>query len=67
MRATAFQHGAHVTEPGLLPAEERCPACRWTGPRRPVFRVQMEPRVVMLACPKCRGVSASRMPTPEVL
>lgn len=22
MRATAFQHGAHVPEPGLLPAEE---------------------------------------------
>ena len=67
MRVTAFHYGAHVAEHDLLPPEERCPACLRIGGRRAVFRVQEEPRIVMLACPACRVASASRMPTPAVL
>jgi SAM-dependent methyltransferase len=67
MKATAFHSGAHLGERDLRPAESACPLCSFRGERSAVLRLQSEPIVSLLACPNCRGCSASRLPTEEAL
>lgn len=51
----------------LSTPEEICPLCEGSGSRRAVLRLQDEPRVELLACDRCGGCSADRMPTGEFL
>jgi Methyltransferase domain len=51
----------------LVDATRACPICLSAAPRRAVFRVQRDPDVHMLACPRCRAASASHMPRADVL
>src|ERR1700686_4868913 len=57
----------HVGVTELLDRTRACPVCLATAMRQPVFRLQKNPDVYMLACPVCRGCSASHMPAPAVL
>jgi 2-polyprenyl-3-methyl-5-hydroxy-6-metoxy-1,4-benzoquinol methylase len=41
--------------------------CLAAGVRKPVLRVQANPAVHMLSCPRCGGFSASRLPTEKTL
>jgi len=67
MKATAFHSGMHLKEEYLLPAQTVCPLCSFHGDRPPVLCLQLDPDVFLLACPNCRGFSASRLPTHEAL
>jgi SAM-dependent methyltransferase len=67
MRATAFHSGMHLKEECLMPPEPLCPLCSYGGERSPVLRLQSDPYVFLLACPNCKGCSASRLPTEEAL
>lgn len=67
MRPTLFQRGAHLDERDILPPELECPLCSFDGDRSPFFRLQSDPEVSLLACPRCRGFSASRLPTDDAL
>lgn len=57
----------HVRATELLDRTRACPVCLATATRQPVFRLQENPDVYMLACPVCRACSASHMPSPVVL
>jgi len=57
----------HLTRSELVDATGACPICLADLPRRQAVRVQADPDVFMLACPRCRACSASHMPRPEVL
>jgi SAM-dependent methyltransferase len=67
MRATAFHSGAHLEEKYLLPFDPACPLCFFRGARLPALRLQSDPDVFLLECLRCKGFSASRMPTEEAL
>jgi SAM-dependent methyltransferase len=57
----------HLKEECLMPPEPACPLCSYDGERSTVLRLQSDPDVFLLACPNCRGSSASRLPTGEAL
>lgn len=57
----------HLEEDYVLPPEPECPLCLFRGERAPVLRLQSDPDVFLLACPRCRGFSASRLPTNDAL
>ena len=67
VRATTYQAGMHVPEHELLPPQTCCPLCFADGPRQRVLRVQSNPEVLLLHCPRCSGYSTSRMPADETL
>ncbi len=67
MKADAVPCGMHLEEKDILPPEPECPLCFFDGDRSPVFRLQSDPEVFLLACPSCRGFSASRLPTDDAL
>ncbi len=67
LSATAFHAGKILTNDELGPVLSACPLCDFEGERRVVVRVQDAPPVAFLACPRCCGLSASRMPTPDAL
>ncbi|MGH9504283.1 MAG: class I SAM-dependent methyltransferase [Terriglobales bacterium] len=67
MKATSFHSGMHLEEDQVLPPEPECPLCLFRGKRSPVFQLQSGPDVFLLACPTCRGFSASRLPTSDAL
>ena len=67
MRATAYHSGRLLTEDELLAPQRVCPLCLADGPRTAVHRIQESPVVDLLACSRCRGASASRMPSDDVL
>jgi 2-polyprenyl-3-methyl-5-hydroxy-6-metoxy-1,4-benzoquinol methylase len=62
MDVSAFHRSAHIDEDGLLEADDACPLCG-SRDRRPLFDVQADPTVTLLACDGCGGSSVSRMPT----
>lgn len=64
--APIHHRGAHLTETQLLPAENACPLCGFSGHRPLVIPLQDAPPVHLLAC-RCGCISASRMPREEVL
>jgi len=66
MPVSVHQKGVHLSENELLPEEDACPICMYTGYRRPVIALQRDPPVYLLAC-RCGCMSASRMPQPNVL
>ncbi|MFL6451856.1 MAG: class I SAM-dependent methyltransferase [Bryobacteraceae bacterium] len=65
--STAYHAGAHCADSELLDATIACPLCGFGGERRAVLTLQRDPDIVLLDCPTCKGVSASRMPKPETL
>jgi SAM-dependent methyltransferase len=67
IKATTYQTGTRVQEHELLPPQTCCPLCGADGPRQPVLRVQSNPEVLLLHCPRCSGYSTSRMPAHETL
>jgi SAM-dependent methyltransferase len=67
MKATSFHSGMHLEENSVQPPEPECPLCSFRGDRSPVFLLQSDPDVFLLACPSCRGFSASRLPTNDAL
>jgi SAM-dependent methyltransferase len=67
VRATAYHAGRTLTEGELHDPYDRCPLCASSAARAAVHRIQEAPAVELLACPDCRGASASRMPRAEVL
>lgn len=67
LRSTAYHAGRYCTEQELLPASPCCPICGFDGGRKAVLTIQHSPDVLLLECPSCRGISSSRMPTPETL
>jgi 2-polyprenyl-3-methyl-5-hydroxy-6-metoxy-1,4-benzoquinol methylase len=67
MRTTLFHQGMHCEASDILPAIDACPICMSTEPRESVFQIQRSPDIVMLKCGKCRGCSASHMPTDDLL
>lgn len=67
MKAVWLDVSRKLTLEQTWDAAVACPICDDAVPRRPVLAVQDEPPIVMLECPRCRGVSASRMPTDAYL
>ncbi|MBW0017780.1 MAG: methyltransferase domain-containing protein [Mycobacterium sp.] len=67
VQATSFHHGQRLGAADIEEARQICPVCRSSEPREPVFRVQRDPDIDMLACATCGAASASHMPKPEVL
>lgn len=67
VKSTAYHAGSHCADAELLDAAICCPLCGFGGERRTLLKLQRNPDVVLLKCPACKGVSASRMPKPEVL
>jgi SAM-dependent methyltransferase len=60
--------GTHLAEDELLPSADTCPICQ--GDRAaadPGVSIQDAPDVRFLECPRCHGLSASRMPTPATI
>ncbi len=56
-----------IPEEALSSRSASCPLCGQTGERRPILDLQVEPRVELVECRACRGLSADRMPDPELL
>jgi SAM-dependent methyltransferase len=67
MQATAYHAGRKLAEFELHRPQDHCPLCLAAGPRPAVHRIQDDPVVELLSCPRCRGASASRMPRADVL
>lgn len=67
MNATVFHRSQHLRQDELYDARAECPVCLSPAPRRPVFRLQTQPDVHMLACPHCQAGAASHMPHQAVL
>jgi SAM-dependent methyltransferase len=67
VRLTAAHAGRHVPAAELVDATAGCPACGAPGPRPSVLRLQADPDVHFLACPRCRALSASHMPSAAFL
>lgn len=67
MRATTSHEGRHLAAADLVDCTAACPICLDPGPRRPVFRIQTGPDVLLLRCERCKGCSASHMPRPDYL
>lgn len=66
--AAVFQKGKYLPDHDLQPPEAACPLCGCTRPRNVVLgALQTQPSVELLRCSQCRGVSASRLPTPDAL
>lgn len=65
-RVTSFQRGLHLADADLLLNETACPVCGYRGERQPLFLLQSNPEITLLACP-CGCMSASRMPRPAIL
>jgi SAM-dependent methyltransferase len=64
--STVFHRSWHLGESNLEPPKAECPFCG-SRDRRPMFRLQDDPEVVLLLCRTCRAASASRMPTDDAL
>lgn len=66
MKAAVFHNTRQLEEQQLLPPEAACPFCADID-RKKVASLQKNPDVDLLLCSKCHAVSASRMPSQEVL
>jgi 2-polyprenyl-3-methyl-5-hydroxy-6-metoxy-1,4-benzoquinol methylase len=66
IQATGFHRGRHLGIGDIDDARVRCPICHSARQRRPVYRIQRDPDIEMLACSVCGAASASHMPKPGV-
>lgn len=66
INAAAFHKSMQLDESKLEPSDSKCPFCSSTN-RKQVCTLQENPEVLLLQCNDCQAVSASRMPTDEVL
>lgn len=57
----------HVSAENLVPADESCPVCLFSGPRAAVQQIQTTPDIYYLKCPSCGACSTSAMPSPVYL
>jgi 2-polyprenyl-3-methyl-5-hydroxy-6-metoxy-1,4-benzoquinol methylase len=67
VQATQFHRGFHCDASDIFPAVDACPICLSADAREAIFEIQRSPLIVMLECKRCRGCSASHMPTDHVL
>jgi len=67
MKASIFHTSRHVASNEVIDATARCPICHDAGPRDVVLPLQANPAISLLRCRRCRGLSASHMPTVETL
>jgi len=51
----------------IYPAEERCPICGYSGIRPRRSLLQRSPEIYLLLCGRCKGLSASYLPTQAAL
>lgn len=65
--ATLYHRQRKLGIDELRPAERLCPICGNSGNRPTVCRIQSDPDVNLLHCLRCRGLSASQMPTDGAL
>ncbi len=64
---TVHHTSQKLQAPQIVPWVEQCPVCLSEKKRRPIVKVQDNPRIDYLFCPSCYGYSASHMPTSETL
>lgn len=67
IQATGFHRGQRVAADEIYDATDQCPVCHAGEKRQAVFRIQRDPDIDMLACPRCGAASASHMPKPDLL
>ena len=67
MQITVFHHSKHLSADDVDDAREVCPVCGHGEPRHQVHRLQRDPDVFLLHCPKCHACSASHLPKARVL
>ncbi|MGI9275631.1 MAG: class I SAM-dependent methyltransferase [Endozoicomonas sp.] len=66
LNTTVFHRSAHLDEGRLELSDTGCPFCNSTS-RKCVHTLQEKPVVKLLQCRDCHAVSASRMPSEQVL
>lgn len=66
MKSTLYHRTMHLREDQLMPQDGGCPFCA-SASREEMAVLQRAPLVCLLSCKNCWAVSASRMPTAEVL
>jgi hypothetical protein len=64
---TYYHEGKKLSQNELRDFSNICPICLSEHKRKPVLMIQDKPRVDLLYCDVCRGLSASHMPTSRVL
>ncbi len=57
----------HLNKNQLIDARETCPICQYPTKRPIAAKIQDNSLIEFLYCPKCKGYSASKMPTTEIL
>jgi len=67
MRWASYEPHKHLLASEIYPPEEKCPICGDAGQRDIRLVIQKDPDVLLLRCRRCFGLSASHMPTREVL
>jgi SAM-dependent methyltransferase len=67
LKWATYEPARHLSESETYPAVSECPICGYTGPRQSRAPIQKQPRVDLLLCGRCSGLSASQMPTQGVL
>jgi SAM-dependent methyltransferase len=67
MKASTFQSSHGLSLDDIYPALDACPICGYEGKRKSRSVIQRAPEIALLECPRCKGLSASHMPTREAL
>jgi len=62
-----FQHGKFVDYAEITDKTDECPICLNRNKRRKIVSIQKNPDIDLLFCDRCKGLSASFMPTTEML
>jgi 2-polyprenyl-3-methyl-5-hydroxy-6-metoxy-1,4-benzoquinol methylase len=65
--ASGYHAGKFLIESELLDDSRRCPWCQFDGTRSRVLRLQQDPSVWLLACPRCHAMSSSHVATQAAL
>jgi SAM-dependent methyltransferase len=67
MRWASYETTKHLLASDMRPADDGCPICGSTASRSGRLLIQRDPDVTLLQCGRCLGLSASHMPTRELL
>lgn len=67
MKATTYHSSKHLSSEDVYSTLGKCPICGFTGDRAARVTIQKNPTVSLLLCPRCRGLSASHMPSAKTL
>jgi hypothetical protein len=62
-----FQHGKYVDYAEVTNKTNECPICLNRDKRKKILSIQKNPDIDLLFCNRCKGLSASFMPTTEML